>query len=466
MSPGRRRGCETGFALLLVFLMAAMVAIMLYLELPRVAFEAQRGREALLMDRGGQYKRAIKLFVGRFGRYPGKIEDLENTNNIRFLRRRYKDPMTGKDEWRLIHAAPGGIFPDSLTMKPTPPNQTQNASSSSGQSSFGQPMGQSFGQPFGASAQPSPTPDNSYAYGAYGVNPPSQWRGGHARRPSEMRGLNQGQGNPQDPNNPYLPYDPNAQPGPTPVYGYNPGQSYDPNAQLGSTPVYGYAPGQPVNPNTPPSGYPGPIMGQPSAAGQGGQTQSGSPAQNCQLPNPSFYPSGIIPCAKLPTQCQQQCQAQNQATLANAGNQPPPQGQSQAFYPPTPSPGNTGQPQPGQPPVPYQIMQQLMQPNAPPQSSGPTTMGAGIAGVASTLEAESIKVFKVNKKDFTKYNEWEFIYDPTTDVSPFSASGAVIAPSGSGNAQTSSPFGGTGIAGAGMSGGLLSQQSTGPNPSR
>jgi len=27
--------------------------------------------------------------------------------------------MTGKDEWRLIHAGPGGLFTDSLTQKPT-----------------------------------------------------------------------------------------------------------------------------------------------------------------------------------------------------------------------------------------------------------------------------------------------------------------------------------------------------------
>ena len=31
-----------------------------------------------------------------------RLEDLENTNNIRFLRRRYKDPITGKD-FKLLH---------------------------------------------------------------------------------------------------------------------------------------------------------------------------------------------------------------------------------------------------------------------------------------------------------------------------------------------------------------------------
>ena len=38
----RRRRAQGGYAVLLVFAMAATVAISLYLELPRAAFEAQR----------------------------------------------------------------------------------------------------------------------------------------------------------------------------------------------------------------------------------------------------------------------------------------------------------------------------------------------------------------------------------------------------------------------------------------
>lgn len=113
----RRRG-ESGFALLLVFVMAAAVAIMLYMELPRVAFEAQRNKEELLIERGEQYKRAIQLYFRKFKTYPPSLDALENTNNIRCLRRRYADPLTGKDEWRLIHIGPGGVFTDSITRKP------------------------------------------------------------------------------------------------------------------------------------------------------------------------------------------------------------------------------------------------------------------------------------------------------------------------------------------------------------
>ncbi len=110
---------ESGYAMLLVFLMAAMIAIALYNEIPRIAFEAQRAKEQLLIERGEQYKRAIQVFVRKMSRYPATIEELENTNNIRFLRKRYLDPMTGKEKWRLIHIN-GGVLTDSIIPKNKP----------------------------------------------------------------------------------------------------------------------------------------------------------------------------------------------------------------------------------------------------------------------------------------------------------------------------------------------------------
>src|ERR1700759_3675226 len=86
---------ESGYAMLLVFAMAAIVGIMLYQQLPRVAFEAQREKESLLIEHGQQYVRGVQLYCRKMGRYPAKIEDLDNTQNIRFLRRHYIDPLTG-----------------------------------------------------------------------------------------------------------------------------------------------------------------------------------------------------------------------------------------------------------------------------------------------------------------------------------------------------------------------------------
>lgn len=109
----RRDRRERGSALLIVFVFAAALAIMLYMELPVAAFEAQRNREQLVIDRGNEYAHAVKLFVRKFGMYPASIDQLENTNGMRFLRHRFKDPLTGKDDWRLLHAGPGGQLLDS-----------------------------------------------------------------------------------------------------------------------------------------------------------------------------------------------------------------------------------------------------------------------------------------------------------------------------------------------------------------
>src|SRR5689334_8138665 len=117
---------ERGFALLIVLLMAAAIAFALYKELPRAAFESERDKEQLLIDRGEQYKRAIQLYVQANRRYPSSLDDLEQRDH-RMLRKRYVDPYTGKAEWRLIHSN-GTYLTDSLVQKPPDPNAKQDAS--------------------------------------------------------------------------------------------------------------------------------------------------------------------------------------------------------------------------------------------------------------------------------------------------------------------------------------------------
>jgi hypothetical protein len=114
---------ESGFAMLLVFAMAAAVAWVLYRELPRLAFEAQRNKEELLVERGGQYIRGIEVFVRKNKKLPQTIEELEQTNGTRFLRKRYRDPLTGTDDWRLIHADSSGRMTDSLVQKQAKPGE-------------------------------------------------------------------------------------------------------------------------------------------------------------------------------------------------------------------------------------------------------------------------------------------------------------------------------------------------------
>jgi hypothetical protein len=62
-----------------------------------------------MIHRGVQYSRAIRGYYKKFGRYPTKLEDLENTNNLRFLRQRYKDPMNKNKDFRLLHYGEQGV---------------------------------------------------------------------------------------------------------------------------------------------------------------------------------------------------------------------------------------------------------------------------------------------------------------------------------------------------------------------
>ena len=100
--PGRTRRSEQGYILLLLMLFVTIMVIAASVAAPSIAFRVKRDREEELVHRGVQYSRAIQRYVKKTGRYPSRLEDLENTNNMRFLRRRYKDPITGKD-FKLLH---------------------------------------------------------------------------------------------------------------------------------------------------------------------------------------------------------------------------------------------------------------------------------------------------------------------------------------------------------------------------
>ena len=99
----RKNTGDEGYVLIAVLFMVAMVLVLLSIAAPKMAADIERDREIELMHRGHQYERAIKLYYKKFGAYPPNMETLEKVNEIRFLRKRYKDPATGKDEWHLIH---------------------------------------------------------------------------------------------------------------------------------------------------------------------------------------------------------------------------------------------------------------------------------------------------------------------------------------------------------------------------
>lgn len=99
---GPQPSSEQGFMLLGLIVVIALVLIALSVAASKEAFTLRREREVESARRANQYVRAIQLYYKKFGRYPATIEQLENSNNIRFLRQRYVDPLTGKADYRLI----------------------------------------------------------------------------------------------------------------------------------------------------------------------------------------------------------------------------------------------------------------------------------------------------------------------------------------------------------------------------
>src|ERR1700692_1004878 len=107
-SSRRLRRHEQGYVLITMLLVVALMAITAAIALPAISFSIRRDREQEMVHRGVQYSRAIRVYYKKFGRYPTRLEDLDNTNNLRYLRKHYKDPINGQD-FKLLHYGEPGV---------------------------------------------------------------------------------------------------------------------------------------------------------------------------------------------------------------------------------------------------------------------------------------------------------------------------------------------------------------------
>ena len=168
-SPIRRsRPSEEGYMLVAVIFLLALFTIALAVALPKVSKEIQRDRDLETMQRGKQYARAVRLYYKKFNAYPPNVDALiKPTNNIRFLRKKYTDPTTGKEDWKPVRygqnkapmvmgffgqpmglssiagVGPSGAANNGLT-PPTPPT---NPSAPPTDTSNPSPSGSTTGQP-------------------------------------------------------------------------------------------------------------------------------------------------------------------------------------------------------------------------------------------------------------------------------------------------------------------------------
>ncbi|HEX8978879.1 MAG TPA: type II secretion system protein [Parasulfuritortus sp.] len=114
-NPGRAK--QGGFTLL----WALFFVVALGIGMAALGTEwhtlAAREREQQLLFVGDQYRQAIAAFrlaspQGQ-ARYPRSLADLladpRFANTVRYLRRPYPDPVTGRKQWGLVTDAAGGI---------------------------------------------------------------------------------------------------------------------------------------------------------------------------------------------------------------------------------------------------------------------------------------------------------------------------------------------------------------------
>jgi type II secretory pathway pseudopilin PulG len=94
---------ERGYAMAAVLVAVAIMGILLSVAMPVWRHEARREKEAELVFRGEQYARAIALFRYKNANIPNVLPpSIDALVDGRFLRKKYKDPMTEDGEFVLI----------------------------------------------------------------------------------------------------------------------------------------------------------------------------------------------------------------------------------------------------------------------------------------------------------------------------------------------------------------------------
>ena len=108
---------ERGYTYLMVLFMIAIMGVMLAAGSQVWYQAAQREKERDLLFIGNQFRQAIGQYYlrspGSVKKYPDALEDLlkdgRQLATQRYLRKIYRDPITGEAEWGLVQVAGSGI---------------------------------------------------------------------------------------------------------------------------------------------------------------------------------------------------------------------------------------------------------------------------------------------------------------------------------------------------------------------
>lgn len=106
--PPGKRALAAGFTYIGVLLLVAMlgIAVTLVSELWHTAQKREKEQELLFV--GNQFRRALAMYTTTGGAYPKQLEDLLRDPRVpgmrRYLRKIYRDPITGGTEWGLVRS--------------------------------------------------------------------------------------------------------------------------------------------------------------------------------------------------------------------------------------------------------------------------------------------------------------------------------------------------------------------------
>ena len=105
---------QQGFTLIAGLITAAVMGAGLAALGTFASHALQREKEAELLFVGNQYREAIAAYFRKEQTYPTELavllEDRRYPMPVRHLRKLYRDPITGANDWGLVKAPEGGIM--------------------------------------------------------------------------------------------------------------------------------------------------------------------------------------------------------------------------------------------------------------------------------------------------------------------------------------------------------------------
>ena len=271
-----------GYAMAALLVGLSVMAVLMGALLPVWTTMATREKEAELVFRGTQYARAIGLFQRKFANTPPPTIDI--LVEQRFLRKKYKDPITN-DDFQPLYANQA-MMPGGPTGKGNPIGGPQSAQQSPPggqliQSGFGSTGATAAGGIIGVTSKSKETSLRVYN----GRTRYNEWAFVHVQ--TSQRPGQSGPGG-QTPGAPGAPNQMNQRPGPmgpSSPFGIPPGGLPNPNQRQGPMPPPPFG-----QPNRPP--FPSPFQG---PGGTGGFTPPGGSPFNPAVPPQPQRPPGRPP---------------------------------------------------------------------------------------------------------------------------------------------------------------------------